>query len=293
MTFIKDIASFSEGLSKAFPIILSISSFLGVLIIYNKKTNFDLIFEGKHIRFLTKMTQSITAFIGFYLLFQLVSFSLYFIGLPKPTKVKLNTIYTIDIMLVFTLIISILIYIAFKIIRTALNYLHTINSYQNFINKKNEWLNQHNKTKNALIFIKNGIIFMYLGLNKLIYIILVVASLLTQAMHFYLAKEQILKFDLTSQQAIQFLVGPIVIWVFLIAIMYLYLKEIGELKKVYYTVKFISETNVKNEELIHLHTRSTKEWVLVRVNDLQEQNTIFFYNPETKNWLEYNKVIHD
>ncbi|EPF14683.1 hypothetical protein ICA_01085 [Bacillus cereus BAG1O-3] len=293
MTFIKDIASFSEGLSKAFPIILSISSFLGVLIIYNKKTNFDLIFEGKHIRFLTKMTQSITAFIGFYLLFQFVSFSLYFIGLPKPTKVKLNTIYTIDIMLVFILIISILIYIVFKIIRTALNYLHTINSYQNFINKKNEWLNQHNKTKNALIFIKNGIIFMYLGLNKLIYIILVVASLLTQAMHFYLAKEQILKFDLTSQQAIQFLVGPIVIWVFLIAIMYLYLKEIGELKKVYYTVKFISETNVKNEELIHLHTRSTKEWVLVRVNDLQEQNTIFLYNPETKNWLEYNKVIHD
>ncbi|MCU4720360.1 hypothetical protein OCA27_03140 [Bacillus cereus] len=293
MTFIKDIASFSEGLSKAFPIILSISSFLSVLIIYNKKTNFDLIFEGKHIRFLTKMTQSITAFIGFYLLFQFVSFSLYFIGLPKPTKVKLNTIYTIDIMLVFILIISILIYIAFKIIRTALNYLHTINSYQNFINKKNEWLNQHNKTKNALIFIKNGIIFMYLGLNKLIYIILVVASLLTQAMHFYLAKEQILKFDLTSQQAIQFLVGPIVIWVFLIAIMYLYLKEIGELKKVYYTVKFISETNVKNEELIHLHTRSTKEWVLVRVNDLQEQNTIFLYNPETKNWLEYNKVIHD
>ncbi|PEQ69050.1 hypothetical protein CN474_21495 [Bacillus thuringiensis] len=196
-------------------------------------------------------------------------------------------------MLVFILIISILIYIVFKIIRTALNYLHTINSYQNFINKKNEWLNQHNKTKNALIFIKNGIIFMYLGLNKLIYIILVVASLLTQAMHFYLAKEQILKFDLTSQQAIQFLVGPIVIWVFLIAIMYLYLKEIGELKKVYYTVKFISETNVKNEELIHLHTRSTKEWVLVRVNDLQEQNTIFLYNPETKNWLEYNKVIHD
>ncbi|PGM53039.1 hypothetical protein CN949_09820 [Bacillus thuringiensis] len=136
MTFIKDIASFSEGLSKAFPIILSISSFLGVLIIYNKKTNFDLIFEGKHIRFLTKMTQSITAFIGFYLLFQFVSFSLYFIGLPKPTKVKLNTIYTIDIMLVFILIISILIYIVFKIIRTALNYLHTINSYQNFINKK-------------------------------------------------------------------------------------------------------------------------------------------------------------
>ncbi|CUB09307.1 hypothetical protein BN2127_JRS1_01092 [Bacillus cereus] len=293
MTFIKDIASFSEGLSKAFPIILSIASFLGVLIIYNKKTNFDLIFEGKHIRFLTKMTQSITAFIGFYLLFQLVSFSLYFIGLPKPTKVILNTIYNIDAMLVSILFISISVYFALKMIRTALSYLHTINRYQNFINKKNEWLNQHNKIKNTLISIKNGIIIIYWGLNKFLYIILVVVSLLTQAMHFYLAKEQILKFDLTSQQAIQFLVGPIVIWVFLIAIMYLYLKEIGELKKVYYTVKFISETNVPNEDLIHLHTRPTKEWVLVRANDLQEQNTIFLYNPETKNWLEYNKVIHD
>lgn len=293
MTFIKDIASFSEGLSKTFPIILSIASFLGILIIYNKKTNFDLIFEGKHIRFLTKMTQSITAFIGFYLLFQLVSFSLYFIGLPKPTKVILKTLYNIDAMLVFTLIISILIYIAFIIICTVLNYLHTINSYQNLINKKNEWLNQHNKTRNALISIKNGILIIYLGLNKLLYIILMVASLLTQAMHFYLAKEHILKFDLSSQPVIQFLVGPIVIWIFLVAIMYLYLKEIGELKKVYYTVKFISETDVKNEELIHLHTRPTKEWVLVRANDLQEQNTIFLYNPETKNWLEYNKVRHD
>lgn len=293
MTFIKDIASFSEGLSKAFPIILSIASFLGVLIIYNKKTNFDLIFEGKHIRFLTKMTQTITAFIGFYLLLQLVSLLFYFIGIPKPTKIILNTVYFIDILLALILFISILIYMAFKMVCSALNYLHQINSYQNFITKRDEWLSRHNTIKSALTYIKNGILIIYFGLNKFVYILLVGASLYTQTIHLYLAKEQILKLNLLSQPSIKFLIGPVIIWAFLVTIMYFYLKEKGELNKSYYTVKFIPETEVENEDLVHLYTRPTKEWVLVRANDLQKQNTIFLYNPESKNWLKYKKVNHN
>ncbi|PEC01485.1 hypothetical protein COM98_29070 [Bacillus cereus] len=294
-------------LNNIIPTLVAISTFLGILLNYSKKSDFDLIFEDKNIKFLTKLTKSILIILVLYIILQINAIIIYY-PIQELTifeKFKdwnfANVLDLITAILLLCYIIYTIIVLLLKKLFTWIKSLDWVKKlYRNFKNYIYNLLNPKvlnfiSSFKKIIILIRKLFNFIHKVLWYILYVSIYILGVYVQSIYFSSIKAELPKVSLTDNEFITFIVHPMFLIIALFAIFFFHGYKKGDFRKNnHYAMRFIEfdELNQPGIELIHLYTKNKTQWIFVKKENLVDQKYIYLFEKDKEKWYEYKRITH-
>lgn len=273
------------------PAATAIITIFGVSASYIVKTDFDLIFEEKQTKFFTKSLKIFLSTIVIYVafLFGAIAFSITLQSIPWLASPSIHLIMN------GILLVSILVSLLYLVL-TGLRGLvksKLITKILTFVTKDiGFYLYMTIFTSSMYIQSKN-----WLSLFESLSIDLVNnPNTFSNWSKFLTDVEKSLANEQTSALVIDLFRIPLILIIFVCAIMYLHNLNQGTLKKYLYAMEIIKYDGIKiyNKNkvpgLLHLYTRKKNEWVFVKKDDLKDKKVLYLYEKDNDKWYKFTKI---
>ncbi|TKJ04896.1 hypothetical protein FC702_12040 [Bacillus cereus] len=273
------------------PAATAIITIFGVSASYIVKTDFDLIFEEKQTKFFTKSLKIFLSTIVIYVafLFGAIAFSITLQSIPWLASPSIHLIMN------GILLVSILVSLLYLVL-TGLRGLvksKLITKILTFVTKDiGFYLYMTIFISSMYIQSKN-----WLSLFESLSIDLVNnPNTFSNWSKFLTDVEKSLTNEQTSALVIDLFRIPLILIIFVCAIMYLHNLNQGTLKKYLYAMEIIKYDGIKiyNKNkvpgLLHLYTRKKNEWVFVKKDDLKDKKVLYLYEKDNDKWYKFTKI---
>ncbi|ALZ60412.1 hypothetical protein FORC13_1351 [Bacillus cereus] len=273
------------------PAATAIITIFGVSASYIVKTDFDLIFEEKQTKFFTKSLKIFLSTIVIYVafLFGAIAFSITLQSIPWLASPSIHLIMN------GILLVSILVSLLYLVL-TGLRGLvksKLITKILTFVTKEiGFYLYMTIFISSMYIQSKN-----WLSLFESLSIDLVNnPNTFSNWSKFLTDVEKSLANEQTSELVIDLFRIPLILIIFVCAIMYLHNLNQGTLKKYLYAMEIIKYDGIKiyNKNkvpgLLHLYTRKKNEWVFVKKDDLKDKKVLYLYEKDNDKWYKFTKI---
>ncbi|WP_131100657.1 hypothetical protein [Bacillus sp. SYJ] len=273
------------------PAATAIITIFGVSASYIVKTDFDLIFEEKQTKFFTKSLKIFLSTIVIYVafLFGAMAFSITLQSIPWLASPSIHLIMN------GILLVSILVSLLYLVL-TGLRGLvksKLITKILTFVTKDiGFYLYMTIFISSMYIQSKN-----WLSLFESLSIDLVNnPNTFSNWSKFLTDVEKLLANEQTSALVIDLFRIPLILIIFVCAIMYLHNLNQGTLKKYLYAMEIIKYDGIKiyNKNkvpgLLHLYTRKKNEWVFVKKDDLKDKKVLYLYEKDNDKWYKFTKI---
>ncbi|MGG0722842.1 hypothetical protein [Bacillus mycoides] len=273
------------------PAATAIITIFGVSASYIVKTDFDLIFEEKQTKFFAKSLKIFLSTIVIYVafIFGAIAFS---ITLQSINWLASPGIHFIMNGLLFISILASLLYLVFTALRGLVKS-KLITKLLTFVTRNvGFYLYMTIFISSMYIQSKNWLsLFESLSIDPVNN-----PDTFSNWSKFLKDVEKALANEQTSALVIELFKIPLILIIFVCAIMYLHNLNRGTLKKYLYAMEIINYDGIKiynknkTPDFLHLYTRKKNEWVFVKKDDVKDKKVLYLYEKDNDKWYKFTKT---